>query len=173
MTGKEIITIWARECLGDRLMISLDMNAYAGILAEEWQNLIVRIDEEIRAARQDGLDHRKSKKMLSEESEYGFFWQKFYLRGGVNLPGLAEAFNCKPGESIWQDQWNEVIRVSSKKPTLRAVDPTDFLESLVNAMSKEDWSGLQKMINEIIADLAGATVDESKPVWSPAMRKGK
>lgn len=172
-TGKQIINDWAHQRLSARLTIALESTAYAGVIEEEWRNLMERIDVALREARQEGLDHRKSKKLLNEDQEFGPFWQRFYVRGCLDASGLAEVFNCKGNEDIWLDQWNEVIRVGFKKPSLRAVDPFDFLESVKLVMDQSDYLNLKSRFDEIVADLAKPEESSSGPSWSPARLKGK
>lgn len=173
ITGKQIINDWGHQYLSVRKTISLDQGSFGGITDAEWRNLIDRIDVALREARQEGLDHRKSKKLLSEDQEFGPFWQRFYVRGCLNASGLAEAFNCKANEDIWLDQWNEVIRVGFKKPSLRAVDPFDFLESVKLVMDQSDYLNLKSRFDEIVADLAKSDEPSHGPSWSPAKLKGK
>jgi len=176
-SGKQIIRQWAEESLrkreDGRLPLDPDSGHYAGILSIEWQALVDRIDTALRETKQDGLDYRKQNKLLSEESEFGPFWSEFYKKGGPELPGLPQAFSCLPDEHVWVNQWNEVIRVSFKKPTLRAVDPGDFLFSLQSSMKGDDWLKLSDLHDRIIKSLVDTCVDESKPSWTPAMLKRK
>lgn len=172
--AKQILGAWGRECLGRRLTIDVGDDTYASILLEEWNELIVRIDVALREARQEGLDFKKQKKLLNEEYEFGPFWSKFYLNGGLDLPGLAEAFDCTRDEPTWLNQWNEVIRIAFKKPTLRAVDPDEVVRSLKSGMSEYDWNYLDAFVTGIIQGLArDDEVQENQPRWSIAALKGK
>jgi hypothetical protein len=172
-TGKQILNDWATRCLGKRESTDLTAFGYRAVRGVEWEELVAEIDEALRESRQNGLDHKKQHKLLGDEAEYGLFWQRFYLRGGTELYGLAEAFDCSRDEPIWRDRWNEVIRIGFKKPTLRAVDPTEFVESMVMVMNKVDWARVDQFVRDVIADLCVEKVDETKPQWSPAMLKGK
>lgn len=172
-TGKQIVNDWAHQCLSARLTIALESTAYAGVIEEEWRNLMERIDVALREARQEGLDHRKSKKLLNEDQEFGPFWKQFYLQGCLQVSGLAEAFDCKSSEEIWLDQWNEIIRVGFKKPLLRAVDPFDFLESMKSAMCESDWLNLKSIFDRIVVNMAKSDEPSDGPSWSPARLKGK
>lgn len=175
-TGKNIIRLWAKECLHKRDdgKLPLDDGHYAGILTPEWQTLVDRVDIALREARQEGLDFRKQKKLLNEESEFGFFWKQFYLNGGLDKPGLAEAFNCTKDDPAWLNQWNEIIRVGFRKPTLRAVAPCDFLESMKCAMDEQDWLILEEFCKSIVNGLAREIeVQVEQPRWSIAALKGK
>lgn len=168
ITGKEIVQKWANECLRKRLTVDLTDTAYAGILAHEWANLIERIDEALRDSKQNGLDYRKQTKLIADESEYGPFWSAFYRRGGLELEGLAEAFDCSKEESIWQNQWNEVIRIALKKPLLRAVAPDDFIFYLRSEIGQTDLlRRIEQLIDSVINSLAIEKVDEARPQWSP------
>lgn len=177
--GKQIIRLWAKECLHKRddSKLPLDDGHYAGILTPEWQALVDRVDIALREARQEGLDFRKQKKMFSEESEFGPFWQQFYLNGGLEKPGLAEAFDCTKDDPMWLNQWNEVIRIKLKKPVLRAVDPaTDFLDYLrfYPGMTNEDCKALILFVQSIIQYLSCQDeVQAEQPRWSIAALKGK
>lgn len=173
-TGKQIVKHWMEFCLGKRLTLNAESEVYAGILPAEWQELISQVDMGLREARQEGLDFRKQKKMLSEESEFGPFWQQFYLNGGLEKPGLAEAFDCTRDDPTWLNQWNEIIRVGFRKPTLRAVAPCDFLDSLKSGMQENDWLILEEFFKAIVNGLArDIEVQAEQPRWSIAALKGK
>lgn len=175
-TGKNIIRLWAKECLQKREdgKLPFDDGHYAGILTPEWQSLVDRVDIALRDARQEGLDFRKQKKLLNEESEFGPFWQQFYLNGGLEKPGLAEAFDCTRDDPVWLNQWNEIIRVGFRKPTLRAVAPMDFLESLSFKMEESNWRTLEDFFSGIVSGLIRTEeVQAEQPKWSIAALKGK
>lgn len=176
-TGKELITTWAHQCLGKRLTIGEDSETYAGILSTEWKDLMERVDMAIREAKQEGLDYRKSKKLLTDNSEHGPFWQQFYLRGVMEMPGVKEALDLDGVE----DQWSEAIRIRFKKPTLRAVDPNElinFLDWLSTSMAYDfDAKNMtlaadrcREIINGMGSDAAGEINGQK---WSIAQLKGK
>lgn len=172
-SGKQIIKYWMESCLGKRLTLNPESEAYAGILPAEWQELISQVDIALREARQEGLDFRKQKKLLNEESEFGPFWQRFYLNGGLELPGLAEAFDCTRDDPMWLNQWNEVIRVVLHKPTLRAVSWDDLL-IYIRLIGNTEERKIEEFINEIISGLAREIeVQAEQPRWSIAALKGK
>lgn len=174
--AKQLIRQWAEECLGKRLTLDLSSERYAGILPAEWQNLIERIDSALREAEQQGRDYKKQVKLMADESEFGPFWSEFYKRGGVELKMLAECFGQDSNDSFWLNSWNECIRISCHKPVLRAVAPDDFLDQVRISLKYqcELWAyePIEAFVNDCIRSLAGTTVDESKPTWTPAMLVG-
>jgi hypothetical protein len=153
-SGKEIIRLWAEECLQKRedgkLPFDPDSGHYAGILTPEWQCLLDRIESALREAKQEGLEYRKHLKILEQESEFGPFWQKFYLDGVVGMSGVAQQFGCHSKEELWINQWNEVIRIHFKKPLLRAVDP----ELILDLFTRHDMIEAFTACKNIIAALA-------------------
>ena len=169
ITGKELITNWAQQCLGKRLTIGEDSETYAGILSTEWKDLMERVDTALREAKQEGLDYRKSKKLLTDNSEHGPFWQQFYLRGVMEMAGVKEALDLNGVE----DQWSEAIRIRFKKSILRAVDPNELIK-FFDDYRDDICAGAADRCLEIIRDLARDAASETNgEKWSPARLKGK
>lgn len=115
-----------------------------------WADLADKIDLAILEAEQRGRDYRKKVQVLKDTSEWGPFWAEFYRRV-FPLPGAAEIFGWDGIEA----QWNEVIRIKFKSPTLRAVSPETVLDYLrgVAAFDGQIWAIIKEM-ETIVDDLA-------------------
>lgn len=172
-TGREILIKW----VNDFYHITLDTPYKGGtvetvMLTEpDHIGLMAMIDEALREARQEGIDGKNQNTVMKDAGEHGPYWKEFYLKGCLDLPGVAEAFECKRDEQFWRTQWQEVIRVKFGKPTLRAVDPIEFMQSMECGMSERDWNELNRMHHLIIEELAGlAAVRESAPAGDGVYR---
>lgn len=155
-TGKEILFKW----LQDYYALKADSTYRDGTIVPTWFaepahiGLEGLIDEALREARQEGIDGKKQNTVMKDAGEHGPYWKEFFLKGCLDLPGVAEAFNCKREESIWRDQWQEMIRVGFKKLTLRSVDPIEFIESVACGMNDRDWEELKRRHNLILTELS-------------------